>query len=319
MRRSINNGRASVIEKWLERRMFQESLLNATVAIFSFFFGMALLVFTFFAVCVAAFTFYPDKKALLNWIYDGSNAHLKPLVLMEILAGLFVIIILAAYALSRRKHPNDLRYGYWHRGRRYPGYTEHGIVRDFADLLFAGPILLIASVDFFKHALRQDQLEIKACAQILLTLLSRNSRFSYTELTRRTNIPNSMRVFPQLREIEGVVFLKADPPGLSLTADLRAELFDLFEDAASEPEPAPVEEPSVVPDPNSPYVLLGITEPASLKEIKTAYRQRIKECHPDKFASLGSEWRALAEERAKQLNAAYEALIAGFAGKTKGM
>jgi DnaJ-class molecular chaperone with C-terminal Zn finger domain len=45
---------------------------------------------------------------------------------------------------------------------------------------------------------------------------------------------------------------------------------------------------------------------ASLEEIKLAYRRRIAEYHPDKTSGLGDELRALAEEKSKIINAAYD-------------
>lgn len=43
--------------------------------------------------------------------------------------------------------------------------------------------------------------------------------------------------------------------------------------------------------------------------IKDAYRDRIREYHPDKVAHLGLELRELAETKSKQINAAYEVLL----------
>jgi hypothetical protein len=60
----------------------------------------------------------------------------------------------------------------------------------------------------------------------------------------------------------------------------------------------------------SPRMVLGVEETASLDEVKRAYRGRIKQCHPDKFAQLGAEVRQVAEEHAKALNIAYASVLA---------
>jgi hypothetical protein len=60
----------------------------------------------------------------------------------------------------------------------------------------------------------------------------------------------------------------------------------------------------------SPYEILGVLPTASFSEIKTAYRKRMTEYHPDKVAALGSALRELAEEMTKQINNAYEELAA---------
>lgn len=56
------------------------------------------------------------------------------------------------------------------------------------------------------------------------------------------------------------------------------------------------------------YVALGITESASPAEIKRAYRKLISQNHPDKLAARGlpESMRAVAEERSRELNAAYD-------------
>lgn len=58
----------------------------------------------------------------------------------------------------------------------------------------------------------------------------------------------------------------------------------------------------------SPYKILGIKEGAALEEIKTAYRNKIKQYHPDKVAHLGSELQDVARKKTSELNRAYETL-----------
>lgn len=56
------------------------------------------------------------------------------------------------------------------------------------------------------------------------------------------------------------------------------------------------------------YTALGVTSEASETEIKRAYRKLMTEHHPDKLASkrLPESMRGLAEERAREINAAYD-------------
>jgi DnaJ like chaperone protein len=55
------------------------------------------------------------------------------------------------------------------------------------------------------------------------------------------------------------------------------------------------------------YAVLGVDPEATDAEIKQAYRKLIRENHPDKLASKGlpEGVRALAEERIRDINAAY--------------
>jgi len=58
--------------------------------------------------------------------------------------------------------------------------------------------------------------------------------------------------------------------------------------------------------PDDPYTVLGISRNSSEEEIKKAYRKLVRQYHPDKVAHLGDEFKALAEERFKQIQQAYQ-------------
>ncbi len=53
---------------------------------------------------------------------------------------------------------------------------------------------------------------------------------------------------------------------------------------------------------------LGLEQGAGATEIKQAWRQLSKENHPDRVNHLGGEFRRLAEERMRKINAAYDTL-----------
>ena len=54
------------------------------------------------------------------------------------------------------------------------------------------------------------------------------------------------------------------------------------------------------------YATLGLEKGASAEEIKKAYRTLSMQYHPDKVGHLGDEFRAIAEEKMKEINAAYD-------------
>lgn len=56
------------------------------------------------------------------------------------------------------------------------------------------------------------------------------------------------------------------------------------------------------------YRALGLKRGATKAEIKKAYRNLVKEYHPDKVHHLGTEFREVAEEKVRKINEAYEAL-----------
>jgi len=61
-------------------------------------------------------------------------------------------------------------------------------------------------------------------------------------------------------------------------------------------------------EPNEPwYEVLGVSPDATQDEITSAYREKIKQYHPDRVSGLGEKLKALAESETQRLNAAKEA------------
>ena len=56
------------------------------------------------------------------------------------------------------------------------------------------------------------------------------------------------------------------------------------------------------------YATLGVSASASDAEIEQAYRRKMSEYHPDRVANAADEIRGLAEQRAREINAAYETI-----------
>lgn len=72
-----------------------------------------------------------------------------------------------------------------------------------------------------------------------------------------------------------------------------------------EREDAPRPEPDGLQD---PYRVLRVSRDASAEEITRAYRKLAAKYHPDKVAHLGEEFKDLAENRFKDIQAAYDRL-----------
>lgn len=60
--------------------------------------------------------------------------------------------------------------------------------------------------------------------------------------------------------------------------------------------------------PRSAHEILGVSPQASWSEIQAAYKEKIKQYHPDKLSHLGEEFSTLANERFLEIQKAYEAL-----------
>ena len=54
------------------------------------------------------------------------------------------------------------------------------------------------------------------------------------------------------------------------------------------------------------YATLGLAKGADMEEIKKAYRKLSMQYHPDKVGHLGKEFHAVAEEKMKEINQAYD-------------
>jgi hypothetical protein len=56
------------------------------------------------------------------------------------------------------------------------------------------------------------------------------------------------------------------------------------------------------------YTVLGISETASQAEIKAAYRELVRQVHPDSVPNASPYWKQAAEEKTKEINEAYRIL-----------
>jgi len=175
-----------------------------------------------------------------------------------------------------------------------------------------GPRLLVESGRLARRAVHLAALDLDSCADVLAWLASKRKSTPREELLRA--FPGL--VWPKLRAelklLEGVLFLGTDAGRVTLTPPLRSRLRQFLgpearprQTAEPKAEPAPVTEPEKL----SSYEILGVSASATRAEIKAAYRARIKECHPDRFAGLDPASLESAEEWTKALNAAYAALV----------
>jgi len=57
-----------------------------------------------------------------------------------------------------------------------------------------------------------------------------------------------------------------------------------------------------------PYAVLGLDRNASERDIKRAYRKLMSQHHPDKLGNVPDELKKRAEDRAREINAAYESI-----------
>jgi hypothetical protein len=306
----------TVIQKWLKKKLAFQTVGCFAMCLLSFITGMVILTITFF-LAYAVIWFGMFGVSAFSELVFNKHLHLSSHCILIICTFVLVLLFvenfrvgkdyLSSYVLQNPVVPVGGLGGALVSLLANPDATGKIV----SDLLFIGPRVTTYSVLTFRRAVRLMKINVQAASTALKILLGRTHRISITELSKLLQGGDPMAVLFQLQEIDCVLFLSKEPAGVILTEEIRQELNSLvggqidFESMPDNEPPA-----SETLDDLEPYELLGIKPTASLEEIKAAYRSRIKQCHPDKFVGRGAEFRQLAEEQAKSINAAYKILLA---------
>lgn len=188
----------------------------------------------------------------------------------------------------------------------------------FKDISSFGPRLILEGLRQVRRCGELGELNVAACARALAFLAGQNAAVNWEELIQHCPQLSAKRLREQLSLLHGVLFLGEDASRVILMEPFRLRLRAMLEQEQAggkwqepiRPRPEPAGSAVLVTEPEklSPYELLGLTASASMIEIKTAYRKRVKECHPDLFAGMDEQAKALAERWTRALNAAYATL-----------
>ena len=314
--------RTEVVERWLIKQALSEALLNLPVGAICLVASLAYLAVTTLLVFFAGSMVF---VALAASVKSGFDYNLEN-------ATSFAVVFCGAFLLwlffsHYRRNAEYLRYAKFRSPQVH--VSDAGFARAlnillsgprsedglFQRMLYTGPQWFISGISMFYKSATLLGMDIENCAKILVIVLNKGSRVSFTDLGKLVPECNSIKVFPQLRDIAGVIFLQSEPSGITLTSDLRAELCRILgvrpkviaeEQYQRRPKPPPA--PVVEAEPPGPHEILGVSRSASQAEIKAAYRKQIKQCHPDRFATLNQDWQQMAEQRSKAINAAYAIL-----------
>ena len=309
------------INKWVKKKIAIQAAFHVLTAVFSLTTGIVVLLLTFFLTyAVIWFGFNLGLSAVSELLFNR-RLHLPH---DYILAGcfLFLVLLFVENARISREYLNS-----YASERRWRGGilwaagvlgamaallgNANASAKAITDLLFGGPRLITSSVRRIQRVVQLLRMNLDAYSRVLMVLVQRVTKVSSSELAKIVPGCDPLLIFSQLLELDGVLFVGGEPPGVVADAALRQELYqflDLAENRGLAKDPT--EATSTAPSDDSVYhQLLGLSPGASTDVIKAAYRNRIKECHPDKFVSYAPEFRRFAEERAKAINAAYEILM----------
>ena len=64
--------------------------------------------------------------------------------------------------------------------------------------------------------------------------------------------------------------------------------------------------------PKDPYQVLGVDRNATREEIQSAYREKVKQYHPDRVSQLGEELQEMANRKFVEIKDAYDTLMKRF-------
>lgn len=64
--------------------------------------------------------------------------------------------------------------------------------------------------------------------------------------------------------------------------------------------------------PKDPYQVLGVNRNATREEIQSAYREKVKQYHPDRVSQLGEELQEMANQKFVEIKEAYDKLMKRF-------
>jgi hypothetical protein len=312
-------GTLSTIQQWLRKQAAADAAHYFLFALFLLSVGAALLAVTFFFACALLWVALNGAGSALSELLWNRPLHL-PLAAIITVAALFVVFLFVESARVSRQYLTRIR-----RQDRWPsrsadstgGFVNLLVYSDIssrliADALLIGPRLVAGAWTCLKKAGRLSRLDAEAGSRVLAVLFSRASRCSPGDLVQ-SGVPDPTKAANQLRDIDGVVLIRLDPPGLTLTSELRQELAGVLGLSVPPPSPTPRVEPKPLTLPSRTiFELLGVPPTASPEEIEVAYRNWMTQSCVREAAELENAARQQQlDEQVKAVNAAYEAFVAG--------
>jgi hypothetical protein len=102
--------------------------------------------------------------------------------------------------------------------------TFQTFVKLATNVAFCGPKVFLAGCGMITKSKRIKQMDYEGCVCVLSVLLVSKTRVPYAEIKNKIPKLDTLAVFAQMEDIDGVLFLDTDPPGLSLSENLRREL-----------------------------------------------------------------------------------------------
>ena len=302
------------IQRWLKRKAVADGAHHFLFALFVFVVGAVVLGVTFVFVSAVVWFVLNVGAAALSQILLNRPLHISAAAIAAI-SALFMAFLFLENRRTQREYFGRRGRAPFQRPGEFGGELMSLLVysdvssRRVADALLTGPRLVAGAWNSFRKACRLACLDADACSRTLAVLFAHPSRCSLGELNQLPDVRDPAKSAARLRDIEGVLFIELDPPGLTLTSELRQELAGALglgsgpaSDAARHHEPVHLPVGSI-------YELLGVAPGASLEDIEIAYHKWAAQSRR-RAAEAKPEWNQEAEEQMRAVHAAYETFLA---------
>jgi hypothetical protein len=313
----MEHGTLSIIQQWLRKKAAADAAHHFLFALFLLSVGAVLLAVTFCCACVVLWVALNGAGSAVSEILWHRPQQLS-LAAIATVAALFVVFLFIESARVNRKYLTGFS-----RRDRWPARSVDGTggfvnllvysdisSRLIADALLTGPRLVSGAWSCFRKAGRLSHLDAEAGSRVLALLFSRASRCSLEDLVQLSGLPDPGKAASQLRDLDGVVLIHRDPPGLTLTSELRQELASVLDLSAPLAPPTRVEPKPVNLPSRTIFELLGVPPSASPEEIEVAYRNWTTQSCVRQAAELENAARKQQiDEQLRAINAAYEAFL----------
>jgi len=110
--------------------------------------------------------------------------------------------------------------------------TMHTGIKMITSVLYTGPRAVMAAFRYSVDAIRLAVIDTTACAAVIDYLYQRPNRAAFAMIMENVPDLNPVATFPQVSRIDGVLVLKSEPAGLTLSSELRSALNDALDSAS---------------------------------------------------------------------------------------
>ena len=198
------------VKAWLEKLVHRQ-IRNRSLA------GMLGLILAPVAVAVASASIYA-----LCWVFTSRGGVANhPLCIWTTLGIIPCLFIANRFTPKRNLMEERMADGVDGSLAGHYASRQTAKLYFFLWIMFTGPRLLDWALYCFREVKRLKQLDTHSCAGVIWVLLSRPKKVPLDDIQLELPWLDMPAVLPQLRGLEGVVYLPTPPEGLSLTEDLR--------------------------------------------------------------------------------------------------